>query len=56
MALTDICFQEQEGQAFLVEIPTGTLNAPADIMLEPNGSEYTAQEIADGTTIFIMSE
>ena len=56
MALTDICFQEQEGQAFILEIPLGSLNAASDIALEPNGSQYTVQEIENGTNIFIMSE
>jgi hypothetical protein len=34
MALTDINFQEAEGQDFVVEIVVGTLNVPNDILVE----------------------
>ncbi len=56
MALSDICFQEQEGQAFLLEIPEGTLNAPADILVEESGGQFPVLETERGSDIFIMSE
>jgi hypothetical protein len=62
MALTDINFQEGEGQDFINEIPltvyTGSLS---DINIESNGSQYIVSEIPEvisstGGNIFIMSE
>ncbi len=38
MALTDVNFQEGDGQNFIVEIPQGTLNSPLDILVETNGT------------------
>ena len=61
MALTDVNFQEGEGQDFIVELPSavysGSLN---DIVVEPNGSQFPVSEIPivenAGGNIFIMSE
>ncbi|MEN9921611.1 MAG: hypothetical protein RLZZ517_589 [Candidatus Parcubacteria bacterium] len=62
MALTDINFQEGEGQDFINEIPstiyTGSLS---DINIETNSSQYFVSEIPEvtsssGGNIFIMSE
>ncbi len=60
MALTDINFQPAEQQNFIIEIPTGILNAPVDIMFEPSSTQYLVMELtilsAGGGNIFIMSE
>lgn len=61
MALTDINFQEGEGQDFITELPnavyTGELN---DALVEHGGSQYLLSEIpgveGGGGNIFIMSE
>lgn len=61
MALTDVNFQEGEGQDFIVEIPSavyvGVLN---DIVVETNGSQFLVSELPQATggggNIFIMSE
>lgn len=60
MALTDVQGQSGEGMDFIVEIPLGTLNAPADILVESNGCEYPVLEtplITNGGSgnVFIMS-
>ena len=59
MALTDIVFQEGEKQDFIVEVPTGTLSSPVDILMESGSTQYpvveTTQPISAGN-IFIMSE
>lgn len=57
MALTDIYFQEGEGQDFVTEIVAGTLNAPVDILFSDSSgivTELTAT--TGGSSIFIMSE
>ncbi len=58
MALTDINFQEGEGQDFITEFPSvGYVGAMSDIVVESNGSQYPVLEIpAGGGNIFIMSE
>lgn len=60
MALTDINFSQGEGQDFILEIAAGSLNAPADILIEPSAASYPVNEIAEevggGSNIFIMSE
>ena len=59
MALTDINFQTGEGQDFIVEIPTGTLFSPVDILFEPSSGQYLVMELVltgGGGNIFIMSE
>lgn len=60
MALTDIDFNEGEGQDFLLELPTGTLNAPVDILCEPMGSQFLVLETegSAATTgdIFIIND
>ncbi len=38
MALEDILAQVGDGQDFIVEVPTGTLYAPVDILVETDGS------------------
>lgn len=58
MALSDIQFQEEDGMNFIVEVPAGTLEAPADILIA-SGESYLVFEIsapATGSAIFIMSE
>jgi hypothetical protein len=39
MALTNVTFTKGEEQAFLVEIPEGTLNAPKAIVTDGNSNE-----------------
>lgn len=58
MALTDIHFQEGDNQYFVVEIPTGLLNAPADIMADSGPSEPVHELTAEtgGGDIFIIGE
>lgn len=59
MALTDINFQEAEHQNFIVEIPTGVLNSPIDIIFESESTQYLVLEVTapvGGGNIFIMSE
>lgn len=56
MAITDICFQEGEGQAFVLELVPGTLNAPADIAVEESGGQFPVVETTSDANIFIMSE
>lgn len=62
MALTDIDFQEGEGQDFIVELPVGTLNAPVDILIETESAGYPvleAPEIVDqggGGNVFIIND
>lgn len=62
MALTDINFQEGEGQDFVVEVPTaayaGTLT---DIAVESGGSQYLLVETplvtgGAGGNIFILQD
>jgi hypothetical protein len=55
--LTDINFQEGEIQDFIVEVPTGILNAPGDIVFEESGGQAFIMEVTlTGGNIFIMSE
>jgi hypothetical protein len=62
MAVTDIYFQEREGQDFIVEIPQGTSHAPKDILMETNGSQYLIAELpakagaGDEGVIFIIND
>lgn len=55
--LTDINFQQGERQDFIVEVPTGTLNAPVDILFEESGGQaFILEATLTGGNIFIMSE
>lgn len=60
MALEDINFQEGDIQDFIVEVPTGTLNAPQDILVEPSGSQFLLLEAPQitggGGNIFIIND
>jgi hypothetical protein len=60
MALTDINFQEGEGQDFLVEFPSVAYSGSVeDIAIEPEAPEAFLFEIPEksgGGNIFIMSE
>lgn len=62
MALTDIDFQEGEGQDFIVERPVGVLNAPDDILIEESCISYPVNEIPQvvggggGDNIFIIND
>lgn len=60
MALTDINFQEGEGQDFLAELPfVAYSGSVGDILVEPNSSSYSVNEVPEksgGGNIFIMSE
>ncbi len=63
MALTDINFQEGEAQDLTASIALGTLNAPADIVIESSCSQFPvleAPEIVDqgggGGDIFIIND
>jgi len=62
MALTDINFQEGEGQDFITELPSvlyaGILD---DVLVESSGTQYLVLETPEivggsGGNIFIMSE
>jgi hypothetical protein len=44
MALTDIDFSEGEGQDFIVELPQGTLETPADILVESESDAFLLLE------------
>lgn len=44
MALTDIDFNEGEGQDFIVELPVGTLGVPLDILIETGSTSYPVLE------------
>ncbi|MDD5165171.1 MAG: hypothetical protein PHG25_01355 [Candidatus Pacebacteria bacterium] len=61
MALTDINFQEGDGQDFTLEVPTGISNPALDILVESSGAQYLLMETplitgGGGGNIFIMSE
>lgn len=62
MALTDINFQEGEGQDFIVEIPTSVYSGTlSDITVEPSGSQFLLVETpagagGGGDNIFIISD
>ncbi len=62
MALTDINFNEGEGQDFIVERPTGTLGTPVDILLTANADDYPVLETepvgggGGGDEIFIIND
>jgi len=63
MALTDVNFQEGEGQDFILEIPTAVYTGVvSDILVEPNSTQYLLLEMPEivagggGGNIFIMSE
>ncbi len=60
MALTDIHFQEGEGQDFLIEAPAHTyIGVLLDIVIEALSIQYPVSEIplvTGGGNIFIMSE
>lgn len=58
----DINFNEEDGQDFIIELPTGTLEAPVDILVEPGGTAFPVLEtplIVDnggGGDIFIIND
>lgn len=55
--LTDINFQPGESQDFIVELPTGVLHAPVDIVFdESSGQAVIVELVLTGGNIFIMSE
>lgn len=60
MALLDVNFSQGEGQDFVVEVPTGTLNAPADILIETDSAAYPVLEAPEvtggGGNIFIIND
>lgn len=61
MALTDINFQQGEGQDFILTRPTGTLNSPLDIVAEQDGAMYPVLETklvasSGGGNIFIIND
>lgn len=60
MALTDINFQEGEGQDFIFTRPVGVLYAPQDILVEADGSMYPVEELvlvaSSGGNIFILND
>lgn len=62
MALTDIDFQEGEGQDFLLELALGALGTPADIVVESESDAYLLNEIPEvvggggGDNIFIIND
>jgi hypothetical protein len=63
MALTDINFQEGDGQYMMLEVNTGVSSTPTDILIENSGTQYLLLETplvvnqgGGGGNIFIMSE
>lgn len=61
MALTDIDFQEGEGQDFLVELPLGVLGTPLDILVEAQSDGFLVNEVpavvgGGGDNIFIIND
>ena len=61
MALTDVNFQEGEGQDFIVEIPSAVyIGVLEDIVVETSGGQFPVAELPQATggggNIFIMSE
>ena len=61
MALTDIDFQNGEGQDFILELPSVVYSGVlTDILIESSGSQFfvleTAKIVNSGNKIFIMSE
>jgi len=59
MAVTDINFNEGEGQDFIVEIAAGALNPAVDFLIETLSTGYPVVEIetpASGGDIFIINE
>lgn len=61
MAITDIDFCEGDNQNFLVEVPLGTLNAPADVLAEGGGVQCFTVEVPEPTgggdgDIFIIND
>lgn len=56
MALTDIHFQEGEGQDFILEVPSATYTGVlSDITVEPGGSQFPMMEITAGK-IYILQD
>ncbi len=58
MALTDINFNEGEGQDFIVELALGGLGTPDDILVEAGASQFPVNEIEGqtGGDIFILND
>ena len=61
MALTDIDFQNGEGQDFILELPSVVYSGVlTDRLIESSGSQFfvleTAKIVNSGNKIFIMSE
>ena len=59
MALTDVNFQEGEGQDYIVELPSVSyVGSLADVVVEAGGTQYPVAEIpaAGGSRIFVISE
>ncbi len=59
MALTDVNFQEGEGQDYIVELPTASYSGTlSDISTETDSTQYSVLEVpaTEGGNIFIMSE
>ncbi len=62
MALSDIVFNQGEGQDFILEISGGSLNSPTDIVLGAdqftarNDSEFPVMETTSSGAIFIMTD
>lgn len=57
MALTDVNFQEGEGQDFILEVPIAVyVGSVTDILVESGGSQYPVNEIPQPGRIFVISE
>ena len=62
MALTDINFQEGDGQGLTAELPTAVYSGTAtDILVEPSGTQFLLLETAQitgggGGNIFIIND
>lgn len=59
MALTDIDFQEGEGQDFIVELALGALGTPSDVLVEEGSDRYPVLEapgVASEGDIFIIND
>jgi len=57
MALTDVNFQEGEGQDFLLELPVAVYSgALSDVVTEAQSAQYPVLEVPAQGRIFVISE
>lgn len=56
MALTDIVFNQGDGQDFILELPAGILGTPLDLLVSDPNTGSVLEVPGGGGAIFIMSE